>query len=130
MDQDMHPKKAFIVQVVTVVHTSHSHNIAASRKRLETAARLFASSCKFDALFDSLISECLGEVTSKLSQLRYVDASDESEIVRVKSDCLVVVRRLHDIIQRMELREEFELPTYKPVQDVRTSAFGWMRATA
>jgi len=129
MDKDLHPKKAFIVHAVTVVHTCHSHNIAACRKRLETAARIFLSTCKFDALFDSLINECLSEIVGKLSQLRYVDSSEEAEIVRIKSDCLIVVRRLNEIVQRIETREDFTQPVGQPAQDTRSTAFGWMRAT-
>jgi len=113
---------------VTVIHTCHSHNIPACRKRLDTASRLFTSTCNFDALFDSLIRESLEDIVSKLSQLRYVDPSDGAEVTRVKSDCLVVVRRLHDVIKRMEVRTDMSDGSNDDRQDARTSAFGWMSA--
>ena len=129
MDPEIHPRKAFIVQVVTVVHTCHSHNIAACRKRLETATRLFTTACTFDAFFDSLLKEAVAEIGQKLAHLRYVDQSDGAETTRIKSDCLVTVRRLHDVVKRMEIREGAVNAAPASDEDVRTTAFGWMRAT-
>ncbi len=127
MNDDVHPRKAFVTQVVTVVHTCHSHNIAASRKRLESASNLFRSICVYDSLFDSLVNELIDEVATKLSTLRYVDGAERQEITRIKSDCLLSVRRLHDITQRMELRDHPEAFEHEAA-NVRTTAFGWMKA--
>lgn len=129
MENEMQPKKAFIVQVVTVVHTCHSHNIPASRKRLEAAMRLFFSVCRFDALYDSLVRETLDEIISKLSRLRYTDGADAGEVERIKSDCLVTVRRLHELANRMELRDADDIEAEQAYGNSRSHAFGWMQAT-
>lgn len=108
METELNPRRSFIIQVVTVVHTCHSHNVAACHKRLDAARRLFSANCKFDALFDTFVRDSLDEIASKLAQLRYVDSSDEAEETRIKSDCLVTVRRLHDIVKRIKLRTDHQ----------------------
>jgi len=106
METELNPRRSFIIQVVTVVHTCHSHNVVACHKRLDAARRLFSVNCTFDALFDMFVRDALDEIASKLTQLRYVESADEAEETRIKSDCLVTVRRLHDIIKRIDIRDD------------------------
>lgn len=128
METEYQPKKAFIVQVMTVVSTCHSHNVAASRKRIEAARSLFMAVCEFDALFSTLVDEAINDINRNLSKLRMIDASDDDAIQALKSECLIVVRRLHEVVCKMQMRSSDFTFVPTPSSNIRSDAFGGLQA--
>ena len=120
MESEIDPRRAFVTQVVTIVHTCHSHNISASRKRMAAAAQLFLSNCRFDGLFDALIRESCDSICDKLEELRFADPHDEAAVTRIKSDCLITARRLHDIAKRSAMETNSSRPADQ--EDIEAAA--------
>ena len=110
----MHPKKAVIVQIVTIIQTCHSHNIVASKKRLSEAKRLFSSICSFSAARNSALESRIESIGYTLSKLRYVDPSNEAEVLNVKRDALMIAQQVQRIVELMDVKpdREFDDPEY------------------